>query len=382
MPTIAATTCSSTFSSSRCLRCTGSTPWPTSAGWRCAETRSLLAWLALRRDQEAACDARVIQSREPEDRITYANVIASFAAGPSVALAAPMACPVLGDKSIIHRLRSLKMNQLSNRRRLAGRGLVVAALVALPMTASLSYAEPGVPAPPAPPGALSAVEAPLPPTPPAAPLAPTAPLAPPAPLAPLTWQANLNLGKHSALKTATFAFQDEQPDEQPAPSQEVHREVEKKVERKVERDTHRNVDRKVDRKVERKVIIAGNDSDLSPEERAELRRELRAAFSEMDAGIKEAMHEYRVAMVELREHQGEVTKVSVDCENGKPGESVDDKGKRTVWLCTSEVMASAIRGLKEARASIAADDDMAADIRAEVLSALDAKIAQYRKHKR
>ena len=74
-------------------------------------------WLALRRDQEAACDARVIASRPKETRkqtrALYANVIASFAAGPNVALAAPMACPVLGDKSIIQRLRNLNMTDQS-----------------------------------------------------------------------------------------------------------------------------------------------------------------------------------------------------------------------------------------------------------------------------
>ncbi len=39
---------------------------------------SYLGWLALRRDQEAACDARVIAGREAEQRATYAKVIASF----------------------------------------------------------------------------------------------------------------------------------------------------------------------------------------------------------------------------------------------------------------------------------------------------------------
>ncbi|MEM6828067.1 MAG: M56 family metallopeptidase, partial [Pseudomonadota bacterium] len=44
-------------------------------------------WLALRRDQEAACDARVMATASRESRAVYAEVIASFAAGPNVALA-------------------------------------------------------------------------------------------------------------------------------------------------------------------------------------------------------------------------------------------------------------------------------------------------------
>mgnify|MGYP000055964292 CR=1 FL=1 len=65
------------------------------------------------------------------------------------------------------------MNNQSTKRRMAGRGLVAAALVALPLTATITYADStsfdevfaDVPAPPAPP-TLGSV-APTPPTPPA-----------------------------------------------------------------------------------------------------------------------------------------------------------------------------------------------------------------------
>jgi beta-lactamase regulating signal transducer with metallopeptidase domain len=136
-------------------------------------------WLALRRDQEAACDARVMADRGAAERAAYAALIARFAAtsGGAVndaALTAPMACPVLGEKSIIHRLRSLKMSNLSPRRRLAGRALLGAGLLALPLTASISYAAsetdaPTPPAPPAAPGAPDAPDVPPPPPPPGAP---------------------------------------------------------------------------------------------------------------------------------------------------------------------------------------------------------------------
>ncbi|MEL7190052.1 MAG: M56 family metallopeptidase, partial [Pseudomonadota bacterium] len=128
-------------------------------------------WLALRRDQEAACDARVVASQPQETRAHYANVIASFAAGPNVALAAPMACPVLGEKSIVHRLRSLTMTDMSKTRRIAGRCMLGVSALALPLTASISYAESQAEAPPEPPAAPAPVSAPVdipaPPTPPA-----------------------------------------------------------------------------------------------------------------------------------------------------------------------------------------------------------------------
>ena len=103
-----------------------------------------MGWRAMRRDQEAACDARVMAGRGLEDRVRYARLIATIAAGSQAqqfrALAAPMACPVLGEASIIHRLRSLSMAEPSRRRRWAGRSVVAAAALALPLTASISYA--------------------------------------------------------------------------------------------------------------------------------------------------------------------------------------------------------------------------------------------------
>lgn len=135
--------------------------WFNPLGW--------VGWRAMRRDQEAACDARVVRTADAGLRATYAQTIASFAAGPAVsrgvAMAAPMACPVLGDKSIIHRLRSLTMSDISARRRWAGRSLLLAGALALPLTASISYAEAMQDAPPPPrvpeaAGAPAAPEAP------------------------------------------------------------------------------------------------------------------------------------------------------------------------------------------------------------------------------
>jgi len=147
-----------------------------------------VGWRAMRCDQEAACDARVVSDCDRELRGTYAAVIAAFATGANTsargALAAPMACPVLGDKSIIHRLRSLTMSDISPRRRIAARALMIGALVALPATASISQAEAIAPAaapnPPAPPSPQAV------PNPPAAPDAPLAPGAPEAPEPPET----------------------------------------------------------------------------------------------------------------------------------------------------------------------------------------------------
>lgn len=110
--------------------------WFNPLGW--------LGWRALRRDQEAACDARVVSDSDDDTRAAYAQTIARFSAGPDLALAAPMACPVLGEKSIIERLRSLSMADISPRRRWAGRAALATGLLALPLTASFTYAAPNL----------------------------------------------------------------------------------------------------------------------------------------------------------------------------------------------------------------------------------------------
>lgn len=99
-----------------------------------------LGWRAMRRDQEAACDARVLAGRGAATRVHYAHLIASFAQGPRLALAAPMACPMLGEKSIVHRLRSLTMTEPSPRRSRLGRLMIGAGVLALPLTATITYA--------------------------------------------------------------------------------------------------------------------------------------------------------------------------------------------------------------------------------------------------
>lgn len=121
--------------------------WFNPIGW--------LSWRAMRRDQEAACDARVMAGRSSSARQAYGRLIAGYAAGSRLALAAPMACPVLGEKSIVQRLKCLARPEVSSRRRAAGGALLAASALALPLTATISYAEdevgsaarPTVPAP-------------------------------------------------------------------------------------------------------------------------------------------------------------------------------------------------------------------------------------------
>ncbi len=107
-------------------------------------------WRAMRRDQEAACDARVMIGRPQQDRARYGEVIAACSRErnltPQFILAAPMAGfreigPVLGEKAIVHRLRSLGMTTTTRRHRIGLACLGAASLLAMGATASVSYAE-------------------------------------------------------------------------------------------------------------------------------------------------------------------------------------------------------------------------------------------------
>ncbi len=294
-------------------------------------------WRAMRRDQEAACDARVMAARGGEDRAAYAAIIANFAAGPDVALAAPMACPVIGEKSIIHRLRSLTMSDISPRRRTAGRLMMGVALLALPLTASISYAE--------------SLTAPAAPTPPTAPAVAPAPPAPPAPPVALSLQA---------APEAPGAVEDEK-------HVVVIREVESDEdgkERKVIRHEYK--------------MHADHDHKMSKDEREAMLKELREKLDNMDAEIDDAMENVRVAMIEM-DRNGHKTSVRMECKGDKETtEWTDENGKKVVSICKSRIMAHALTGLKEARAAIAEDSEMAADMRKEVLAALDKKIADWK----
>jgi len=312
-------------------------------------------WLALRRDQEAACDARVVEAKPADERAAYASLIASTAVGPTATLAAPMACPVLGDKSIVHRLRSLKMTDISRRRRFAGYGLLGAAALALPLTASITYAEapavdvpvaPIAPAAPAAPGVSVA---------PPAPPAPPAPMAPPAaPLAPLSAQA--------------IAVVDPDTGEE----RKVHKHKDRIV-IQIDDDEKGGHKKKVIKK-EYKVHTDGRH--LSDEELSEIMVEVRESLAEVDEVLAETDVIVAEALAEAGENR---TEVRMECSNDSDEVStvIENENGRTVLICKTRIMAQALSGLKEAREQIANDSEMSDRMRQQVLETLDAQIERW-----
>ncbi len=325
-----------------------------------------LGWRAMRRDQEAACDARVVSQHSAEERANYATVIASFAAGPAVALAAPMACPVLGDKSIIHRLRSLTMNDISPRRRLAGRGILLAALLALPLTASISYADaatgPDAGAPPAPPA------------PPPAPSAPSAPEAPEPPAPPSVAEAMANgefetvyndADKDGSGKKRHVIIMRSKSDDGAAPK---------------------------DGEVRRVIRFTGDSTaeghDLQWKE-VEIRLRDLDDLKELESlkSLKELEQLDRLSAIELKDADsftftnssaaGTGPKIIMACKSREAVSSSTANGKQApVVVCQKRNLAEAAQGLRKAREEIAGQEDLSKEIRTKILASLDAEIAR------
>jgi beta-lactamase regulating signal transducer with metallopeptidase domain len=304
-----------------------------------------LGWRAMRRDQEAACDARVLADRGREQRAAYADLIAGFAAGSRLALAAPMACPILGEKSIIHRLRSLSMSDVPPSRRRLGRWLLAGAALALPLTASFSYAS-AQDVQPVPVAPSAAPEAPLPPpTPRGAPDAPLPPLPPEPPLPP---------DAHAA------------------------RHVERVVVRK---DGKGNAH-------EQRVFVMRTDGPMSAEQRKHF-EEMRKEWEKKGAEWRKMGDEHRRMALAF----ADMPEVSQDCANaGENGTRSwkDDKGRQHVVVCERIIrdraqmaeregrlaLPRAMMGLRGAREMIANNADMSASVKQEVLADLDREIAR------
>ncbi|HEY8602983.1 M56 family metallopeptidase [Tsuneonella suprasediminis] len=324
-------------------------------------------WRAMRRDQEAACDARVIAARGKAERAVYARLIAAQAAGPRIALAAPMACPVLGDASIVHRLRTLTMTEISRRQRIAGRALIGAAALALPLTASISYAQAELPDAPEVPAVadvsdISGVpQAPLAPDAPAAYAADDAFSAPgvsavsgvgdvlPVPATPATpaVAATPAVPAPPAVPAAprtgyTVRVHDTASDRTGGTTRHEAREW-------AWTTSHSEIDKKAIRK--------------------QVEREVRAARADVAKARSEAARAHAEAMAEI----DRMPEIDTNCVTS--GQAVTNKnGRRVVQVCTNQVMASAVEGIRTAREEIARDSSIPESARKEVLRSLDREI--------
>ena len=344
-------------------------------------------WLALRRDQEAACDARVMACAPKEARALYAEVIASFAAGPNVApqrsLAAPMACPVLGDKSIIQRLRNLNMTDQSPNsptRKIASRLMLGAAVLALPLTASITYAEVVAPAAPSAPAAPQAsfVKSGLVPEAPEAPEAPLAPKAPEAPV--VSSKTTVITVDPDTGETRTISKGEGQPE---------------KFKIKV-KDKDVTVIRDARKTSEDGAITRYETVKVLNEGERLTEAEIESIVSSVREGLVDADEAIAEMKVELKSLQKEGklldlsgvegrTVVRMECDKSSDDVATTKElkdGGTAVMICQSRIMAQALTGLKEARKAIAENSEMQGEMREKVLKELAEQIAKWKKDAR
>jgi len=122
----------------------------------CLQWFNPLAWFshaALRFDQEAACDARVLDRTNAGNRAAYAQAITKAASGRALLFAGALDRP-----RTLHRRLASMLTSPSSGRRIAGKALIaVAAAAALPLTASRAteYVDIAAPATPATPVVVS-----------------------------------------------------------------------------------------------------------------------------------------------------------------------------------------------------------------------------------
>ncbi len=238
----------------------------------CLQWFNPLAWVAhaaFRFDQEAACDARVLDKVKARDRADYGRAIAKAASGRALLFAS-----ALDRRNTLHRRLKSMLTDTTAGKRTTGKLLIMTAVaLALPLTATRAIEYIDVPAPPAPDA----------PTAPAAPLVPAVmavqpvpPVAPVAPVPPVPPAHNMSLqvdGDNVTINGQTKRWKDLTP----AEKQHIRGEIAKA---RAEMARH-----KIDRaEIEREVREALEDAKI---DREELRRDLAEARGEIDQAMRE-----------------------------------------------------------------------------------------------
>ena len=241
------------------------------------------------------------------------------------------------------------MSDISPRRRIAARALTIGALAALPLTASISYAETAMSA--------EVPDAPLPPVAPTAPSAPVAPDAPDAPLAPVAPTA----------PEQVFVVKDKDGGE----SRTI--EVERKV---VTDDAGRSTEH---------TSYKINGREATPEERAKLEAEVKKLSAKAEKSER-AAREMEIKAERMAQKAAKQREISVqreladarsemrrdmrfDCDGSSQGTVAN--GRSAMGPCISGALASARSAIAQARVSIERDRTLSASERAEALRDLD-----------
>ena len=316
----------------------------------CLQWFNPLAWVAhaaFRFDQEAACDARVLDKVNADDRVDYGRAIAKAASGRALLFAS-----ALDRRHTLKRRLSSMFSNPTTGRRTAGRLMVlVTVAVAMPLTATwaINYVDVPVPAAPVvPPAAL----VPVVPASMVAPVAPVSPLAQPAPVAPVEPVApvrpiHLNDGMITIDgKTKRFS------ELTPAEKAEVRRSI-AEARREL---AHVHIDRE---QIRREVRQALAESRI---DKRELQRDL-----------AEARAEIAQAMVDVDARSAEIRRSGVNPEQLKASIRASLRSVENIDFdaITKQALASVDQAQIEASIAAAQDSVRAAEAQLDQLDSLD-----------
>ena len=324
-----------------------------------------LGWRAMRRDQEAACDARVMTGRPQEDRARYGEVIAACSRDQNLALAAPMAGfreigPVLGEKAIVHRLRSLGMNTTIRRHRTGLLLVGAAGLVALPLTASVSYAEGESTVGTTEVPASSAMEDP-------------------------DVQNSVWVVKDEDGQIEVETDEDMTEEELAQMEAEIEREVElaeleaERAERESER-METEIERKMAEVERRAAEVERNAAETERRVHAMVMKDMPQVEHEVSRNGK--VHVIRMSQVEgdgkTKKRVVRTMVIDSSCEVGENR----NKGENVSHICTGVPHDMIVNTLTQVRSVIASSTDMSKEEKAEALSEIDAEIAEMKAARR
>lgn len=335
-----------------------------------------MSWSAFRFDQEAACDARVLAGKDSSQREIYGRALARTAFDGVPTFATALNSP----KTVIERLRRLTMNDASKTRRSIGKvGILTAAAIILPLTATI------VPAIRAQEAQVAGEAEPIAPTAPAAPAEPAAPAPPipPAPPAKPVKVINISLGSTTNGKPSgkvvqrlsrdgtTYVFRSEKPLSKA--------ELEKVIADATE--------------ARGQAAVAMIEADKAGREAAKAMHQANGAQIEADtamasAEIARAMAEANrvIAMTNAASYVPEIDikEITKNCAVGQPvttnveGFDGTSKSRVKIVMCGKGqariARVEAIKGLREARGEIGNDKDMPAGVRKDVVKQLELQI--------
>lgn len=318
-----------------------------------------MSWSALRFDQEAACDARVLAGKDAAQREIYGRALARTAFDGVPTFATALNSP----KTIIERLRRLTMKDASNTRRSMGKlGILTAAAIILPLTATI------VPA-------ISAQDAPV---------AEEA--------APHVIKKQVKIIKINKDGKDVHVMSNEGEGKEVTKIQRDGKTFVFHTDKKLSQD---EIEKMIDEAEESRekaeeawveAEAARGEAEVARGEADAARGEAEAARGQAEAarGHAEAMRVHAVAMAANYIPEIDISEITKNCREGQPvttnveGFDGTNKSRVKIVMCgkgqAKFARLEAIKGLREARSEIASEDDMPKNVRKDVLKKLEEQI--------